>query len=126
MGLSSRLSRPSRRATARATSASPAAGLRAERAPRLRGPPRRRVLVGGREPEQEAAPGAMVGMVVGAEVPIPRVTRARNHDVESLDPIHYSVNVRRLVDVARRDICPAGLSGLRGRANRDAISYGAH
>lgn len=93
MGLSSCLSRPSRRATARATSASPAAGLHAERAPRLGSPPRHRVLVLGREPEQEAAPGAMVRMVVCAEIPIPRVTRARHHDFHRLNPIHYSVNV---------------------------------
>jgi hypothetical protein len=35
----------------------------------------------------------MVGMVVGAEVPIPRVAGAGDHNFEGFDPIHYSVNV---------------------------------
>jgi hypothetical protein len=84
-----------RRATARATSPSPAARLRAERDPRLGDHSRPQVLVGGREPEHESPPGTMVGMVVGAERTIARVTRARNHDVERRSPIHYSVNVKR-------------------------------
>jgi hypothetical protein len=60
----------------------------------LGGPPRHGILILGREPEHEAAPGAMVGMVVGAEFAIGFVAGPGDHDLERLGPVHHGVSVK--------------------------------